>query len=210
VGIVAGIALALAVLQLGRLQLALPAVIKAALRRREFFWPTSRWWTSGPGSGSGRSIDPLASPGGENVRPDLFIPVAEESGLIQRITQRVADLLAQDAAGFFRRHESFHIAINLSSIDLHSDRTGPALRRLAEATGAGAGNLMVEVTERGFTGSESRSRGLARTACGGHQGGHRRLRYRLLESGRTCRTSKVDMLKIDKSFVDTLTRAQPG
>ncbi|HUQ37053.1 MAG TPA: EAL domain-containing protein [Aestuariivirga sp.] len=137
------------------------------------------------------------------MRPDIFIPVAEEAGLMGRITQRVVELIEKEARGVFSHRPDFHIALNLSTIDLYSEETTRWLDELIVATCAAPGNLIVEITERGFTDGQKaadvletlRSKGI-KVAVDDFGTGYSNIG--LLQN------LKLDYLKIDKSFVDSI------
>ncbi len=142
-------------------------------------------------------------PDGRFVRPDLFIPVAEESGLIRLVTARVIELLRQDAPAVLERFPGFRFSLNLSAADLHSDAIVATLRGLATAPGFTPRNLHVEITERCFIDLE-RAKANVRTirdlgievAIDDFGTGFCSLSY--------LHTFQVDYLKIDKSFVETM------
>lgn len=206
IGVLAGALLALAILHLARQQLTLPAVLKVALKRKEFvlhYQPVVDLQT-GAWVGAEALLRWRRSTG-ETIAPDIFVKAAEEAGLIQELTAQVMEMAGRDARQFLARHPDFHLAINLSAADLSSRATLAGLARLLRQTGARQGNLLVEATERGFLNAdvvkdilrEIRAMGIP-VAIDDFGTGYSSLSY--LE------TFELDYLKIDKSFVDTLGR----
>jgi hypothetical protein len=78
------------------------------------------------------------------------------------------------------------------------------LKRLAGATKAGPGNLIVEATERGLYRPANRGENRACAARAARGRRDRRLRNGLFESSPTLQRFELDYLKIDKSFVDSV------
>lgn len=206
IGALGGLGIAAAILYLARQQRTLPAIIKGALKRKEFFLLyqpivdlQNACWVGA------EVLIRWRRPNGDLLQPDIFIPAAENSGLIQQITAYIMEHVAQDAHEIFKRHPNFHIAINLSAADLVSHQTVEMLQTLRRQTEASPGNLLVEATERGFLNAGHVRETLREIRKGGVQiaiddfgTGYSSLSY--LE------TFELDYLKIDKSFVDTLAR----
>jgi sensor c-di-GMP phosphodiesterase-like protein len=123
--------------------------------------------------------------------------------LIKRITQWVVHRVTNDAREIFSFNSRFRISINLSAADFHSDITLNLFRDLLRDTGAQAGSVVVEVTERGLSERQRASAVMqalrasgVRIAIDDFGTGYSSLSY--LES------FELDYLKIDKSFVDTV------
>jgi sensor c-di-GMP phosphodiesterase-like protein len=202
--VVVGGLLALGIVLLGRVQQAMPAVLRSAFRRREFYveyqpvveLPSGRW------TGAEALIRWKRS-SGERVRPDLFMPLIEDAGLGPQLTNHVLDLIRDEVGQIFRRFPDFKLHVNLTPEDLRRSETVDTLHAFALDTGASAHNLSVEATERDFLDHE-RAPGIVRAlrvhgisvVIDDFGTGYSSLSY--LER------YDFDGLKIDKSFVDTL------
>ena len=140
---------------------------------------------------------------GRIIRPDSFIPVAEESGAITLITECVASIVAADLPHFLAIDPDFQVAINLSPADLRSQTTLDMLKEILRAEGARPANLGIEATERGF---------LQEAEVHDHMGTIRSMGISVaIDDFGTGYSSlsrlqhlPLDTLKIDKSFVDTI------
>lgn len=202
-GLLGAALLGWAVTRIAKTRLSLVSVLRTAAKRREFFveyqpiveMETGRW------IGAEALVRWRRS--GGIVRPDKFIPTAEESGLITIITARVAEIVAADLPGILRLDPEFFVSINLSAVDLRSSGTIDLLHRILGSNGIRPRNVKVEATERGILQGQDTRDILAATRAMGIEvaiddfgTGYSSLSY--------LGTLALDALKIDKSFVETI------
>ncbi|WP_342587976.1 EAL domain-containing protein [Pseudorhodoplanes sinuspersici] len=142
-------------------------------------------------------------PDGSLLSPDLFIPLAESSGLIKPITDQVITLVVADLGQLLATDRSMHIAINLCAEDVATGRVLPVIEKALRNTGIQPDQIWLEMTERGFIDIDAACTTLTRARELGYSAaiddfgtGYSRLSY--LES------LPLDALKIDKSFIDTI------
>jgi sensor c-di-GMP phosphodiesterase-like protein len=142
-------------------------------------------------------------PDGTFMRPDLFIPFAEDIGLIQRITDLAIESIVRDLGDLLRRDRSLHVSINVAAMDVTTGRIQQVLEDALRGANIEARQIWIELTERGFVNVESASATLAELQRRGHLiaiddfgTGYSSLQY--LER------LPVDILKIDKSFIETV------
>jgi sensor c-di-GMP phosphodiesterase-like protein len=144
-------------------------------------------------------------PDGSWVSPDIFIPMAEQSGLIGAITDQMIDRVVADLAPMLRAEPSAHIAINLSPQDMESGRFLPILEAALLRPGVAPPQIWLEATERGFVNVDAARRTIERARARGHivaidDFGTGYSSLSLLES------LPLDTLKIDKSFITAIGR----
>ncbi|MHC2456013.1 sensor c-di-GMP phosphodiesterase-like protein [Rhizobium leguminosarum] len=142
---------------------------------------------------------------GSLVRPDLFIPLAEETGLIVPITDQVLDEVVRELNTVLVGDRGLHIAINLSAADIKSGRFIDMIAEKLQHTGIRNEQIWLEATERGFIDVDAARANLDRARRAGHSiaiddfgTGYSSLQY--------LQGLPVDALKIDKSFIDTIGR----
>ncbi|RZA26714.1 MAG: EAL domain-containing protein, partial [Lysobacteraceae bacterium] len=208
-GLLLGLGLVSGLYYLVRRQVSVPALLRAALRQDEFFLAyqpivrlDSRACVGAEALLRWRRGD------GKLVRPDLFIPIAEEAGIMPSLTRRVLALVERDVPAIVRACPQVHISVNLSPRDLESGAIVGQLGELMRRTGLEPGNLHVEATERGLIDvnlattviHEIRSAGIG-VAIDDFGTGYSCLSY--------LTRLNVDFLKIDKSFVDTIGTEAP-
>jgi sensor c-di-GMP phosphodiesterase-like protein len=204
--LLAALILTLGFLYLARQQVSMASQIRQGLRRDEFYLEyqpvielaTGRW------SGA-EALLRWQRRNGEVIYPDVFIPVAENSGLITRLSERVIARIERDMAGFLREHPLMMIAMNFSANDMQVETTVQHLFDMIERNGLGSGQIMVELTERMLVDPE-RARQLMvqlnehniQVAVDDFGTGYSSLSY--LES------MPFDCLKIDRLFVEAIDR----
>ncbi|WP_246700408.1 EAL domain-containing response regulator [Rhodopseudomonas sp. WA056] len=81
------------------------------------------------------------------VGPDLFIPLAEQGGLIRAMTLRMLRDSMAFAAAFLPTEPKFVVAVNLSASLLSDTSLPEEVERLLVEIGVPARSLMIEVTE---------------------------------------------------------------
>ncbi|MEP7054163.1 MAG: EAL domain-containing protein [Actinomycetota bacterium] len=81
------------------------------------------------------------------IFPDEFIPMAEQSGLIQSITVAVLDTSLKQAAQWRRDGLDLEIAVNVSVRDLHDDHFPEHVAAALTKHGIEPGQLALEITE---------------------------------------------------------------
>jgi sensor c-di-GMP phosphodiesterase-like protein len=192
------------VLRLSRRQLGLASELREALDRdriRVHYQPVIDMAT-GRCTGA-EALARWERESGEAVGPDVFIPVAEESGLVQDVTLAVLRTTVRELKVLLTEFPGASINLNLAPDDLRTDRIGVALARELDAARLPPGALKLEITERALVNSDT-SRALIREfRTRGHQvaiddfgTGYSSLSY--------LQSFELDVLKIDKSFVDAI------
>lgn len=144
-------------------------------------------------------------PGGKRVRPDLFIPLAEDTGLIEPMTEWLMKQIRTELEDVLGKDRSFHVAINLSPCHFESEKILSTSSRAFGSSAIMPEQIIYEITERGLIREDN---GIARNVM-------KKLRERnsaiALDDFGTGYSSlsyissfPLDYLKIDKQFVDAI------
>lgn len=140
---------------------------------------------------------------GSFLSPDIFIPLAEETGLMPRLTQLVIENVFEDLGEWLHQHPEQHVSINLNPGDLACQTLPTLLAEQLQRWDLSASQIALELTERGFADPEISAPTIAAFRAAGHAvyiddfgTGYSSLSY--------LQNLDVDIIKIDKSFVDAL------
>ncbi|MCU0265107.1 MAG: EAL domain-containing protein [Actinomycetia bacterium] len=82
------------------------------------------------------------------ILPDEFVPLAEHSGLMNRLTEFVVDTALAQAAQWWEIGLQVPVAVNVSARDLHGPSLTTTVARGLERHGLPASALLLELTER--------------------------------------------------------------
>ncbi|HKO02092.1 MAG TPA: EAL domain-containing protein [Thermoanaerobaculia bacterium] len=141
------------------------------------------------------------------MRPDEFIPLAEQSGKIGLVTKWVIRNAIQQCAAWMRDGIDLTIAVNLSALDLFDSELPTFISGLLSDAGLPPGKLMLEITESAIMKdaayaqrilAEMKRRGIC-LAIDDFGTGYSSLAH--------LKRLPVDELKIDKSFVLNLSES---
>jgi len=140
---------------------------------------------------------------GTMLTPDVFIPLAEHTGLVTQLTEQVIDLIFIELGEWLHQHPDYHISVNLGTRDIRSLHILEVISPYLTRYSVQAGQIAFEITERGFADPKVTAPIIAQYRQAGHAiyiddfgTGYSSLSY--------LQDLDVDILKIDKSFVDAI------
>jgi diguanylate cyclase (GGDEF)-like protein len=137
--------------------------------------------------------------------PDVFLPLAEQAGLMRRLALRVLERSLRDLSDWRAAGHELSVAVNLSVSNLQDVALPEQVEMLLVTFGVPAAALILEITEDVLMADAARSQQV--------MAGLRRLGVRLsiddygtgYSSLSYLRALPVDELKLDRSFVTNLT-----
>lgn len=139
---------------------------------------------------------------GSYIHPELFIPLAEESGLIESLTDSMFETAMQEMAERLKTGD-FYISFNLSAHDMDKPRYFDMISKRLRELGIEPAKIAIEATERGFFDIAQANDIIRLYNQAGHSvfiddfgTGYSSLSY--------LQKLAVDVIKIDKSFVDAI------
>ncbi len=142
--------------------------------------------------------------------PDVFMPLAEETGLVVPLGRFVLDRACQQWAEWRAHGHALDISVNVSARQLESDRIVGDVRRALEQYHLPTGALTLELTETSLMADPGRVTGIlarlkklgVRLALDDFGTGYSSLSYLSKFS--------IDVLKIDRSFIALLDDVASG
>ena len=145
------------------------------------------------------------------VSPNEFISIAEETGLIVPIGQRVLEMSCQQLSDWRARHatsDSWSISVNISSKQLTEAGLVDSIQQTLDRAGLSPSDLRIEITESAIMQDPQQGVGLLNSL--------RELGVRVaIDDFGTGYSSlaalhwlPLDVLKIDRSFVDKMTHSR--
>jgi sensor c-di-GMP phosphodiesterase-like protein len=137
------------------------------------------------------------------VSPELFVPVAEESGFVGELTELVVRQVLRDLGELLRGRPDFSLNINVTGTDLADPAFLPMLDRSLAAAKVPAQSLTIEVTESSTANRETAVETIRQLRERGHSvhiddfgTGYSSLSY--------LHSLAIDAIKIDKSFTHAI------
>jgi sensor c-di-GMP phosphodiesterase-like protein len=137
------------------------------------------------------------------VAPDIFIPIAEERGLMGEITALVVRHALRDFGETLRSRPGFWLCINVAATDLADPGFLPTLEQTLEWSAVSPQSLAIEVTESSTANHTVASETIRRLRQNGHRvhiddfgTGYSSLSY--------LHELSIDAIKIDRSFTQAI------
>lgn len=155
-------------------------------------------------SGTINSVEALARwihPEHGFIPPDTFIAIAEQTGLIQPLTDWVLRTAVEQCARWLKMGIHITVSVNLSARNLHDETLGTQVSNLLNYWSIDPGQLCLEITETSMMNDPEHARKLlegldnlgVRISIDDFGTGYSSLAY--------LKQLPVDELKVDKSFV---------
>ncbi|KNC08547.1 hypothetical protein AC791_07440 [Klebsiella sp. RIT-PI-d] len=146
-------------------------------------------------------------PDGTFLAPDIFIPLAEQNGLMTSLTELIVARVFSDLGPWLQQHPQYYVSINISANDLHSTTLPVLIAQRVARWRIAPEQIALELTERSFTDLNVSAPAIARYRESGHPvyiddfgTGFSSLSY--------LHGIEADTLKIDKFFVETVEHNQ--
>ncbi len=141
--------------------------------------------------------------------PLAFVPAAEQSGLIEPLTDWVLRRALRDREDWLAVGETWPVSVNVSARSIGSASFAQRIRDLLTETDADPAGLCLEITETALTGdTEQATIALAELSRLGVAISIDDFGTGFTSLGQL-RTIRVDEIKIDRTFVADLIRSQP-